>query len=219
MDNKELAHLYLTKRDCLEPDERRMIIALLGFAAPVAQTPPAGALPTPTSVIPELIVPMTDALPLQQPHEGFTVSDETRRKMSEAANARLARGHGSGFTKGYHHSAETRLKMSKSAKARIARDGGVQMKKMHDTVRAALALARRFGPQAPALGHPRGWERSDGCEFTSKKKYPNRGSAEADIARLRGQPGTKPIRAYSCNCGGWHTTSQEKRGAAPESTQ
>jgi hypothetical protein len=75
-----------------------------------------------------------------------------------------------------------------------------------------------FEAQVPPMGHRRGWERSDGCEFSSKKRYRNREAAEADIARLRGQPGSKPIRAYSgCPCGGWHTTSQEDRVAVQES--
>jgi hypothetical protein len=116
-------------------------------------------------------------------------------------------------------SAETRLKTSESAKDRIARDNGARIKKMHDTVRDALTLARRFQATVPPTGHPRGWERSDGCEFTSKKKYPNRGAAEAEIKRLSAQPGPKPIRTYSCYCGGWHTTSQEERVAVPGSSR
>jgi hypothetical protein len=208
--------LYLQQRDILEPEERRMIVGLLGFAAPPVLTARVATLPVPGPVVSQPVIPPAPTPPVQAPSQGFKVSDETRRKMSEAAKARWARGDGSGFQKDKKHSVETRIKMSEAAKARIARDNGAQIKKMHDTVRDALALARRFQEQVPAKGHPRGWERSDGCEFTSKKRYPNLGAAQAEIQRLSGKPGSQPIRAYSCNCGGWHITSQEERGAGPE---
>jgi len=214
MSNADLVELYLLKRDSLESDEKRMIIGLLGFVAPVVPTPPPAAIPVPGPVVSQPVIPPAPTPPVLAPR-GFKLSDETRRKMSTSAKARHARSAGGGFRKGYKHSEETRRKMSESAKARIARDNGAHIKKMHETVRDALALARREA-SVPPMGHPRGWERSDGCEFTSKKRYPNKGAAEADIARLRGKPGLKPIRTYSCPCGGWHTTSQEERGAGPE---
>jgi hypothetical protein len=217
MSNADLVELYLRKRDDLESDEKRMIIGLLSFAAPIVQAPPPEALSTPAPVAPALVVASAQTVAADGSREGDTVSDETRRRMSEAAKARYAQGGGGGFPKGHKHSAETRRKMSDSAKARIARDNGAHIKKMHDTVRDALA--RRFDAQVPPMGHPRGWERSDGCEFTSKKRYPNRGAAAADIARLTTKPGPRPIRTYSCPCGGWHTTSQEERLAVQESAR
>jgi hypothetical protein len=267
MSNADVVELYLLKRDSLESDERRMIIGLLGFAAPPVTapttTPPliemaAPALPAPEPVTapkPLTVAPapgesprgpyrisaetrrrLSEAAKARNARDGGaqlrrmveaaakvnktrrdrgevpTVNDESRRKMSEAAKARWARGDGSGFRKRHHHTEETRRKMSESAKARWSRGDGPKGHQHNgqDT------LAHRLEATLPPMGHTRGWERSDGCEFTRKKRYPNLGAAQADIQRLSGKPGPQPIRAYSCNCGGWHITSQEERGAGPE---
>jgi hypothetical protein len=258
--------LYLRKRDSLEPNERRIIIGLLDSTPSIVSIPPAIALAASTSVVAPSVAASTQTAVAQRPAGPYKVSAETRRRMREAAKARVARdggaqlrkmveaaakaaaarrergdsrtvtdearlkmsesakarwgrGDGRGFSNGHKHSAETRWKMSESAKARFARDGAAHVNKVHDTVRDVLTLPRRFEMAVPPMGHPRGWERSDGCEFTSKRKYPNREAAEAEIKRLSGKSSPKPIRAYDCYCGGWHTTSQEERVAGPESSR
>ena len=80
MDKEQLAELYLQKRDTLEPDERRMIVGLLGFAAATMQAPPAIALPTPTPIGMQPVVLVAPTTPVQRSREGYKFSDETRRR-------------------------------------------------------------------------------------------------------------------------------------------
>lgn len=58
-------------------------------------------------------------------------------------------------------------------------------------------------------GHP--------CPTAAKTPYSDRIAAELALARIVAEPGPPrekmPVRAYRCECGRWHLTSQEKAGA------
>lgn len=165
MANEQLVELYLEKRDNLEPEERRMIVGLLGFAPPAVRTARAATLPGPAPMAPALPVPnplTVAAAPVERPREPYKVSAETRRRMSEAAKARVARDGGEQLKKmvetaakaatarrargeGRTFSDDTRQKMSESAAARWARgDGGGFPKGHHHTEETLMSTEIRY---------------------------------------------------------------------------
>lgn len=54
------------------------------------------------------------------------------------------------------------------------------------------------------------------CPMPSKRRYRDEIDAMIHLSAILryGEPRAKmPVRAYACECGGWHLTSEKKRGA------